>query len=131
MKKSVYLSILPILFIINSGVLSIAGVKQYFSIDPEKCDGCAICVGECPEEAITQSEINGKIVFIIDPVKCNADSVCVVVCPLEAIYPDSSDLSLEIKSEKKEDGEEAKPKEAKKNEPAKKKKKKVTKYIVK
>lgn len=124
MKNRACITVISLLFIISTAVLSIAGIKKYFTIDPGKCDGCAICVEECPEEAITESEIDGKIVFIIDPIKCNADSVCVLVCPLEAIYPDSSDLSLEIKEEREGT-------ESKKKKPAKRKKKKATKYIVK
>lgn len=131
MKKRSFIAIFPIFFIIGAVILSFAGVKKYFTIDPGKCDACGTCVEECPEGAISEGKVDGKDVFVIDPQKCTACGVCAEVCPQEAIYPDSSDLSIKIKDEKKEEGEEAKPKEAKKKEPAEKKKKKTTKYTVK
>ena len=131
MKNRVFKTTLSLLIIICAIALSIASVKKYFRIDPGKCDACGTCAEECPEAAISEGKVDGKDVFIIDPQKCTACGVCAEVCPQEAIHPDSSDLSIEIKEEKKEEGEGTKAKEASKEEPAKKKKKKATKYTVK
>ena len=131
MKNRALIITLSLLFIIGTVAISIAGVKKYFKIDPGKCDFCGICAEECPEAAISEGKVDGKDVFIIDHQKCTACGVCAELCPQEAIHLDSSDLSLEIKEEKKEEGEGTKAKEAKKMEPAKKKKKKATKYTVK
>ena len=131
MKNRAFITTLSLLFIIGTVALSIAGIKKYFRIDPAKCDACGTCAEECPEAAISEGKVDGKDVFVIDPQKCTACGVCAEVCPQEAIHPDSSDLSLEIKEEKKEEVEGTNSKEASKEEPAKKKKKKATKYTVK
>ena len=131
MKNRALIITLSLLFIIGTVALTIAGVKKYFKIDPEKCTACGTCAEECPEAAISEGKVDGKVVFIIDPQKCTACGVCSEVCPEGAIFPDSTDLSIEIKEEKKEEVEGTKAKEASKKEPAKKKKKKATKYTVK
>lgn len=128
MKNRAFITVISLLFVVSTVVLSIAAVKKYYKIDPDKCDACGTCAEECPEAAISEGKVEGKDVFVIDPQKCNACGVCAEVCPQEVIHPDSSDLSLEIKDEKKEEGGGT---EAKKEEPATKKKKKVTKYTVK
>jgi NADH-quinone oxidoreductase subunit F len=49
-----------------------------FYILPDKCQGCGICLRECPAEAI----IGGKrMVHVIDQVKCIKCGTCLDVCP--------------------------------------------------
>lgn len=56
----------------------------------EECTGCAACVEDCPNQAISESET----VYLIDPEKCTEcvgffdEPQCIVVCPVECIVPD-------------------------------------------
>ena len=57
-------------------------VKWIFEIDREKCDGCEICVDECPVEAISLNDDN---IAEIDAEECVECGTCVDVCPKNAI----------------------------------------------
>ncbi len=74
---------------------SSAGIKQHFTIDINKCtfDDCDECVYECPEEVITETEIDGKTVLVINAEKCTNCEICFEVCPEEAIYRDSTEIA--------------------------------------
>ncbi len=49
-----------------------------FHILPEKCEGCLICLRNCPVDAI----IGGKrMIHVIDQSKCTKCGTCVDVCP--------------------------------------------------
>ncbi|MFO7773284.1 MAG: 4Fe-4S binding protein [Dehalococcoidia bacterium] len=61
-------------------------------IDPEKCDGCGLCVGVCHCNALA---IVNKIVTFIETVECDwctdCEIVCstgAIVCPFEIIAPE-------------------------------------------
>lgn len=49
-----------------------------FYIDPEKCQGCLICVRNCSVEAITGDK---RMVHVVDQDKCIKCGVCLDVCP--------------------------------------------------
>ncbi len=49
-----------------------------YSVDPDKCKACMICLKKCPAGAI---EGGKKIVHVIDPDKCTKCGVCFDVCP--------------------------------------------------
>lgn len=50
-------------------------------VDKEKCNGCELCVPECPSDAI---KMEGKKA-VIDNELCIDCGVCVDACPVEAI----------------------------------------------
>ena len=52
-----------------------------FTID-ESCNGCTLCLGVCPVEAITGE---AKKLHVIDPALCDRCGLCVVTCPLDSI----------------------------------------------
>ena len=91
-KISVKTLILAISFLLVS--FSFAGIKKHFTIDINKCtyDDCDECIYECPEEVITETEIDGKTVLVIDAEKCTYCEICFEICPEEAIYRDSTDI---------------------------------------
>jgi len=49
-----------------------------YHILPEKCEGCLICLRECPTSAIIGDK---RMIHIIDQDKCNKCGVCLEVCP--------------------------------------------------
>ena len=57
------------------------GCQMTMMINRETCNGCGVCIGACPNEAIYL--VDGKA--IIDQNKCSFCQVCVKVCPTGAI----------------------------------------------
>jgi len=51
-------------------------------IDPQKCDGCGLCVGVCPCNALA---LVNNIITIIETVECDWCTDCEAVCPTGAI----------------------------------------------
>jgi ferredoxin len=51
-------------------------------IDPQKCDGCGLCIGVCHLNALA---IVNNIVTIIETVECDWCTDCELVCPTGAI----------------------------------------------
>jgi MinD superfamily P-loop ATPase len=51
-------------------------------IDPQKCDGCGLCVGVCHLNALV---IVDNIITIIETVECDWCTDCELVCPTGAI----------------------------------------------
>jgi NADH-quinone oxidoreductase subunit F len=51
-----------------------------YYILPNKCQGCVICLRECPSEAISGGK---RLVHIIDQGKCTKCGICLDVCPAQ------------------------------------------------
>lgn len=61
-----------------------AKVKGAIVVDTERCKGCEICVGVCPETVIAMSKpVNGKGYHYAEPINdnCTGCTNCAVVCP--------------------------------------------------
>jgi NAD-dependent dihydropyrimidine dehydrogenase PreA subunit len=56
------------------------GGRMTAIVDKEECVSCGICVGVCPEEAITVEDT-----AVINPQKCTGCGLCVDECPNESI----------------------------------------------
>lgn len=57
-------------------------LRKIVTIDPDKCDGCGLCVPSCAEGAIRM--INGKAVLSADNL-CDGLGACLGECPRDAI----------------------------------------------
>ena len=51
-------------------------------IDPQKCDGCGLCVRACPTKALGLQD--GKA-FVANLLACEYSGLCEAVCPTQAI----------------------------------------------
>ena len=62
-------------------------------VDENKCNGCGICVEECPVNAISMENQKAQI----DMDKCIHCGICHQVCPQKAVKHDSEKIPNEIK----------------------------------
>ncbi len=59
-------------------------------IDRERCKGCGLCVGVCPEKilALSKDRFNAQglpFAECFDPGRCTACQSCAIICPDAAI----------------------------------------------
>jgi len=51
-------------------------------VDPERCDGCALCLDVCPYQAISLEELgDGKRRVAINQAQCKGCGCCMATCP--------------------------------------------------
>jgi ferredoxin len=62
-------------------------------VNQEMCNGCGICMDECPVEAITLNEMNKAQ---IDEESCIRCAKCHDVCPEEAVRHDSEKIPEQV-----------------------------------
>ncbi|MBI9039423.1 MAG: ferredoxin family protein [Bacteroidales bacterium] len=62
-----------------------AKIRGAIVVDIEKCKGCGVCIGACPQEVIALSDnVNGKgyhYSYMKNPELCIGCSNCAIVCP--------------------------------------------------
>jgi formate hydrogenlyase subunit 6/NADH:ubiquinone oxidoreductase subunit I len=51
-------------------------------IDPQKCDGCNLCVEVCPNHVLV---LHNKIAMVAYVQKCDYSGLCEQICPQKAI----------------------------------------------
>ena len=64
--------------------------RQIIHIDADKCNGCGLCVPDCPEGAIQM--INGRARLISD-LYCDGLGACIGTCPVNAITIEEREAS--------------------------------------
>lgn len=67
-------------------------------IDPQKCDGCGLCVRACPTKALGLQD--GKA-FVANPLACEYNGLCEAVCPTQAITRPFEIVIASIENEEK------------------------------
>lgn len=68
---------------INRGVVEVAPTVA--AVDPLRCSGCRLCVGDCPYEAIEIVHAAGRDVARVDDLRCQSCGSCAATCPAGAI----------------------------------------------
>ena len=64
----------------------------------DNCTGCNLCLKECPNKAISESD---DIIYVVDPDKCTECvgffdmPQCVDICPIECIFLDADRVETE------------------------------------
>lgn len=62
-----------------------AKFKGAIVVDIDRCKGCEVCIGACPEDVIGMaSEVNIKgypYAYMVNPEACIGCANCAVVCP--------------------------------------------------
>ena len=53
-------------------------------VEAELCEGCGVCVDECPNDAISMDDDD---VAQVDNSKCTNEGACMENCPTDAIKP--------------------------------------------
>jgi len=58
-------------------------------VDQERCKGCELCIGVCPEEILKMSDTfnrqGQRYAVCFEPDRCTACTFCAVICPESAI----------------------------------------------
>jgi len=57
---------------------------HYWKTMKRLCVGCGACIGICPKEAISSTEIKGYASINIDVSKCAQCGLCVKICPINS-----------------------------------------------
>lgn len=66
-----------------------AKIKGAIVVNSERCKGCEVCIGSCPQQVIAMTvEVNSKgyhYAFMAKPDSCTGCANCGIVCPDGAI----------------------------------------------
>jgi heterodisulfide reductase subunit A len=68
---------------IDTGVVDVSPTVA--EVDPGRCSGCRVCVGDCPYQAIDIVEISGREVARVNEALCQGCGSCAAACPTGAI----------------------------------------------
>jgi heterodisulfide reductase subunit A len=71
------------LLLIDRGVVELQPTVA--RVDPARCSGCGLCVGDCPFQAVEVAESGGRAVAAVSEVLCKGCGSCAATCPAGAI----------------------------------------------
>jgi 2-oxoglutarate ferredoxin oxidoreductase subunit delta len=62
-----------------------AKVRGAIVVDVERCKGCEVCIGSCPQDVLEMTtKVNGKgyhYAYMVNPDECTGCANCGIVCP--------------------------------------------------
>ena len=61
------------------------GSRIICRINAAGCNACTECMDKCPEQAISEIELNNTWIVYIDPEKCTGCGECIDACEYKAI----------------------------------------------
>ncbi|KGO34743.1 heterodisulfide reductase, partial [Desulfobulbus sp. Tol-SR] len=77
--------------LLSKSQVSLDAVKA--TVDPDYCDGCALCIDVCPYNAITLTTIEagveggeGKRIISVNKAQCKGCGLCQGTCPKRGVY---------------------------------------------
>ena len=68
---------------IDPGVVEVSPTVAV--VEPRRCSGCRLCVGDCPYQAIDIVRVAGRDVARVNDVLCQSCGSCAATCPAGAI----------------------------------------------
>ncbi len=66
--------------------------RQIIKIDEDKCNGCGVCIPNCPEGAIQMIDQKARL---ISDLFCDGLGACIGECPQGAISTEEREASIQ------------------------------------
>jgi heterodisulfide reductase subunit A2 len=81
-----YAAVARTVTVLSNRVINLDSIKAM--PDPERCDGCALCLDVCPYHAISLNDADGagtKPCIAVNAARCKGCGICQATCPKEGV----------------------------------------------